>query len=158
MDREKILLGKPLGEILAMASLISPYQIQVALMDQQQYGNMKIGEILVLRGWLKQSTIDFFADQFPILLKNNVNKKIGEYLKLAGLLEDIQIKDVLLIQKRIGFKFGSITVLRGWLKQETIDFFIHCFFQANKGDSFSIYSEETFYDDSFSIESEETLY
>lgn len=141
MDKAKILLSKPLGEILQMANLISPYQIQIALMDQEQYYNTRIGEILALRGWLKQETVDFFADELPLILKNNIKKKIGEHFTSAGLLEDSQIKRVLLEQKQTGIKFGSISVLHGLIKQETLDFFLEYLYPEYQNDN--IFSRRT---------------
>ncbi|MGK7886357.1 MAG: hypothetical protein AB4057_17260, partial [Crocosphaera sp.] len=55
---------KPLlGEILRDADLITEAQLQTVLRDQQEYKDQKIGEILALRGWLKQETVDFFAEE-----------------------------------------------------------------------------------------------
>ena len=59
--RRKRWLSKPIGEKLEEAGLISKYQIEVALIDQVSYIESKFGEILALRGWLKQQTIDFFC-------------------------------------------------------------------------------------------------
>ena len=80
MKNSKILLQKPIGEILTMANLLSSSQIELALMDQKAYHNMRIGEIFVLRGWLKQKTVDFFADELPEIIENNWHKKLGQYL------------------------------------------------------------------------------
>lgn len=54
MENPEILLKKPIGEILEMANLLNSSQIQLALMDQKAYHDMRIGEIFVLRGWLRQ--------------------------------------------------------------------------------------------------------
>jgi hypothetical protein len=54
---------EPIGQVLKRAGLISEAQIQIALMDQSQYG-MLFGEILVSRGWLKPQTISFFLENF----------------------------------------------------------------------------------------------
>ena len=42
---------KPLGQLLNEAGLISAKQIEIALQEQVEIPQMKIGEILALRGW-----------------------------------------------------------------------------------------------------------
>lgn len=54
---------EPIGQILKRAGLLSDSQIQLALMDQNQH-NLLFGEILVMRGWLKPQTLNFFLDSF----------------------------------------------------------------------------------------------
>ena len=132
LDKRQLLLQKPLGLLLENASLISKYQLQVALLDQYRLNDMeefhlKIGEILALRGWIKQKTADFFVADFPDLLMSPRKHLIGLYLLSAGLLEKEQIKIILDEQKKISMKFGLIAVEKGWLKCKTIDFFIDCF-------------------------------
>ncbi|NJK49179.1 hypothetical protein HC931_14245 [Candidatus Gracilibacteria bacterium] len=58
-----------MGELLEDAGLVSPAQIEIALQDQTIYADMRIGEILALRGWLKQETADFFVDKLPTIKK-----------------------------------------------------------------------------------------
>lgn len=53
---------KQLGEYLVEAGLLSLAQVDVALMDQELTG-MRLGEILVKRGWIKQKTIEFIMEQ-----------------------------------------------------------------------------------------------
>ncbi|MDJ0716227.1 MAG: hypothetical protein QNJ54_18685 [Prochloraceae cyanobacterium] len=117
-------LSKPLGVILEQAGLVSTAQIQVALRDQILYTHLRLGEILALRGWVKQETIDFFVDKLPELLDSKIEQPIGEYLKQASLLNEDQIKIVLKKQKETGMLFGSLVVRLGWVKQTTIDFFV----------------------------------
>lgn len=52
--------AKPLGRYLVEAGLLTPAQIEVALMDQA-CTQMRFGEILAARGWVKQQTIDYFV-------------------------------------------------------------------------------------------------
>ncbi|NJL98478.1 MAG: hypothetical protein HC924_06490, partial [Synechococcaceae cyanobacterium SM2_3_2] len=54
---------EPIGQLLKRAGLLSDSQIQLALMDQHQH-NLLFGEILVMRGWLKPQTLNFFLDSF----------------------------------------------------------------------------------------------
>jgi hypothetical protein len=115
---------KPLGLILQEAGLVSPSQVEIALRDQGQYENLRLGEILALRGWLKQETADFFAEHWIDQLTNQQKKPLGYYLKSAALLNEEQISLILNEQEKLDLRFGALTVLKGWLKQETIDFFL----------------------------------
>ena len=114
----------PLGAILQEAGLISNAQIQVALLDQIEYEDLLLGEILALHGWLKQETADFFALRWPELLKQKHKQPMGEYLREAGLLTDEQIKDLLGEQEKTLIRFGALAVIKGYLRKNTIDFFI----------------------------------
>jgi hypothetical protein len=118
---------KLLGEILQEAGLVSPAQIQIALQDQSIYEDMRLGEILALRGWVKQETADFLVEQLPIISKQPNKKPLGIYLKEAALLDEEQIKTILAEQKLNldhRTRFGKLVVLKGWLKQSTVDFFL----------------------------------
>ena len=117
---------KPLGEILQEADLLSSAQIQVALQDQSIYQNMRIGEILVLRGWIEQKTVDFFAENWCRLLKENHKKPIGYYFREAGLLSPQQVQMILFEQrqKNLKIRFGKLAVEKGWLTRKTVNFFL----------------------------------
>jgi hypothetical protein len=115
---------QPLGEILQQADLVSAAQIQLVLQDQKIYTDLKIGEILALRGWVKQETSDFFASEWQRIIKQSEKKPIGYYLKQAGLLDEEQVTRILEEQKRIWMRFGALAVLQGSVKQGTIDFFL----------------------------------
>ena len=117
-------VAKPIGELLQNAGLISPSQIEVALHDQKCYQEMRIGEILALRGWVEQSTVDFFVKEWLYLLNTKDYQPLGFYLKKASLLTDKQIKMILTEQNQTCLRFGAIAVLKGFLKQNTIDFFL----------------------------------
>lgn len=117
-------LAKPIGELLQNAGLITPSQIEVALHDQQCYQEMRIGEILALRGWIEQSTVDFFVKEWFCLLKTKESQPLGFYLKKASLLNEKQIDLILTEQHQTCLRFGAIAVLKGFLKQNTIDFFL----------------------------------
>jgi hypothetical protein len=116
---------KPLGIILQQAALISPAQIQLVLQDQKIYTDLKFGEILALRGWVKQETSDFFACEWSKIINDTKRRPIGYYLQQAGLLDETQIENILTEQKRLWMRFGALAVLQGCVKQDTIDFFLH---------------------------------
>ncbi|AIE74302.1 MULTISPECIES: hypothetical protein [unclassified Synechocystis] len=112
-----------LGEILREADLITDAQIQVALQDQQ-YSPLPIGEILVVRGWLQQETVDFFAESWPRMVKTRDRRPLGYYLQQAYLLQEDQVNLILEEQRKLGIRFGSVAVLKGWVKQKTLDYFL----------------------------------
>lgn len=116
---------QPLGETLKEAGLICASQIEVALLDQDYYPELCLGEIMALRGWIKKRTADFFADEWFAAIGQKIHHPLGYYLKQAGLLNDKQIYYILAKQKQIGLRFGSIAVLKGWLQQTTLDFFLN---------------------------------
>ena len=53
---------KRLGGYLVEAGLLTPGQIDVALNDQMLTG-MRFGDILVMRGWVKQQTIEYLMQK-----------------------------------------------------------------------------------------------
>ena len=115
---------KPLGEVLRRAGLLSPAQLEVVLQDQKWQPNLRIGDILELRGWVKRDAIEFFAEQWPHLATGGRDHPIGYYFQQAGLLDDQQVDALLQEQAQAGLKIGALAVLRGWLSQETLDWFL----------------------------------
>lgn len=120
---------KPIGTILQEACLISTAQLEVALYDLHYHQDLRLGEILALRGWIKQDTADFFAEQWRNLIQEqSIKKPIGYYLHQAALLNEADIQSILKEQKIIWMRFGSIAVLQGLIKQETLEFFLKTLF------------------------------
>ncbi|MFN6559918.1 MAG: tetratricopeptide repeat protein [Nostoc sp. ChiSLP01] len=115
---------KPLGKVLQQADLISSEQIEIALKEQTKVTGLKLGEILVMHGWLKQETADFFSDKWPVLLEQKPKQPLGKYLKEAGLLNEQQIRTILAEQPYKKLRFGELAVLKGWLKPTTVNFFL----------------------------------
>ena len=126
----KFITFKPIGEILQEAGLITSPQLEVALRDQAYNKDMLLGEILALRGWIKQDTADFFVREWFKLLNKRVDRPIGFYLKQAGLLTEQDIKIVLLEQNKHSLRFGDTAVKQGLIKSTTVDFFIHNLFPS----------------------------
>jgi hypothetical protein len=100
-----IVKRKRIGEILLAADLVSPAQIDVALQDQQ-YNQLHLGEILALRGWIKQETADFFACQWSEKVTATGKLPLGYYFKEAALLNDRQIDTILAGKRFIGLNLG----------------------------------------------------
>ena len=125
-------LVKPIGEVLRNAGLVSTYQLEVALRDQTYYQDMRIGEILALRGWVEQSTVDFFVNEWLNLLHRKrsqpLNQPLGFYLKKASLLTEREIQMILAEQNQTCLRFGATAVIKGFVKQGTIDYFLNNLF------------------------------
>lgn len=133
-----------LGEILQHAHLVSPAQIEVALMEQAQQPERRLGEILARRGWLKQETADFFAQQWEALVAQSqtdsqspLKQPLGYYLQSAALLDESQIRAIISEQEqgRLWVRLGAFAVLKGWLKQSTVDFFVENLFPEHLNES-----------------------
>ncbi len=114
-----------IGVLLHQAGLIHPGQIQVVIMEQEVYEGLRFGEIIALHGWLKQETIDFFVKEWHSLLVDNPHQPIGYYFMRAHLLTEEQVNQILKEQWQTGYRFGAVAVMHGWLKQETVDFFLN---------------------------------
>lgn len=110
-----------LGQMLQDAGLLDPLQVKRVLTIQEQKPNLRFGEIVKDLGWLRQETVDFFAEQLPQIIGNQQRQPLGYYLKQAMLLDDEQINLILLEQKQKRLRFGELAVQKGWLKQQTID-------------------------------------
>ena len=118
------LVAQPMGQVMQEAGLINQGQVQVALMEQKIYTHLKFGEILALHGWVNQKTADFFAEELLHLVKKPKVTKIGRYFHQAGLLTNKDIQEILTEQFDLGIKFGFMAVLKGCIKQETLEFFL----------------------------------
>ncbi len=115
---------KLLGVILQEASLVSIPQIELALQDQTYYPDLRLGEIVAMRGWIKQETADFFAQNWLELLQQRKRQPLGYYLQQSALLEEKHLQAIIEEQRITGIRFGSIAVLQGLLKPQTLDFFL----------------------------------
>ncbi|MEB3160039.1 MAG: hypothetical protein VKL20_01120, partial [Synechocystis sp.] len=98
-------------------------QLEVALNNQLHFDYL-IGEVIALHGWVKKETIEFFAEHWFDLVLSSNPLPIGHYLQMASLLDQDQIAEILIEQKKMGLRFGATAVLKGWIKQETMDYFL----------------------------------
>lgn len=120
----KFITFQPIGEILQEAGLITNPQLDLALRDQEYYQDMRLGEILALRGWVQQNTADFFVQEWFNLINQRIEQPLGFYLRKAGLLTEEQIKIILSKQQKESLRFGVIAVKQGLIKENTVDFFV----------------------------------
>lgn len=117
-----------MGAVLQQAGLVSQEQIQQALMEQRNGKNLRIGEILAAQGKINPKTADFFADRWSIIVQENGEEKkrqpLGQYLKQAALLDEKQIQTILNDQQQSTLGFGEMAIAKGWLKPQTVNFFL----------------------------------
>jgi hypothetical protein len=113
-----------LGEILQEADLVSRDRVLLAVREQKYYPDLRIGELLALRGWISGKTADFFAECWPVPPERKRERPLGYYLAEAGLLDERQIAEILAEQEKMWLRFGSVAVLKGWLKKTTLNFFL----------------------------------
>lgn len=119
----------PMGQVLQDAELLSPDQVRMILATQAeikaQAQTRRFGELVVDRGWLPPETVNFFADQYPILGKAQHSQPIGQYLKAAALMDDDQIRTILTEQDLYGGRFGEIAVMKGWVPKGTVNLLLN---------------------------------
>jgi hypothetical protein len=118
-------------EILIQAGLLNEVQVQVALHDQTIHPDMRLGEILALRGWLAEETVDFFELLWAMRVQQADRRNIGQYFLEARLITEVQLNDVLAEQKISTLRFGEIAVLKGYIKEETVRYFVQHLFPQN---------------------------
>ncbi|MGK7941180.1 MAG: hypothetical protein AB4062_13715 [Crocosphaera sp.] len=131
---------QPLGTILQQAKLVTPYQVEEALSEQKKQPQRRLGEILADKGWIKQQTADFFAEQWQGVIKQAKQgspQSLGYYLREAGLIDDHQLRAILAEQGqgRLWMRIGALAVLKGWLNQTTVDFLLQHLHPDKAGDS-----------------------
>ena len=74
--------SKKLGNYLMEAGLLTAAQIEVALADQQITG-MRLGEVLVRRGWVKEETIEYLMQKVILPERTSSPDQSSSYLELS---------------------------------------------------------------------------
>lgn len=121
--KETILIKKT-GELLIDAGIINSNQVLVALWEQQNYPELRIGEILAYHGWINQKTADFFGEKIKrYLFKSLPGKTLEDYLLEAGLLHEEQIEEIRFEKTTKPSSFASIALEKGYIKPQTVAFF-----------------------------------
>jgi hypothetical protein len=131
----RIITFKPIGQILQEADLICASQLEVALRDQMYYQDLRLGEILALRGWIEQDTANFFAQEWFEIINRGIKHPIGFYLKRAGLLSEEDISNILVHQHKYSLRFGDTAVKQGLVKPNTVNFFLQNLFPSQLNNS-----------------------
>jgi hypothetical protein len=116
----------PLGYLLRQAGLVTDFQIKFALQAQKdKFKHLRLGEILVDQGWIEPETIDFFVEHLPTLHEQPDKKPLSQYLKMAKLLDDQQMNEILAENPKTNLQLGELAVEKGWLKPETLNLILH---------------------------------
>jgi pSer/pThr/pTyr-binding forkhead associated (FHA) protein len=114
------------GLLLLEAGLITPTELETAQTEQEKTP-LLLGEYLVVTERLRPETMEFFLrdeGEGQPLAQLPGKHPIGEYLKAAGLVTEHQIVEALRLQKRKKIYFGKALVERGFIKEQTLDFFL----------------------------------
>lgn len=74
--------SKKLGNYLMEAGLLTAAQIEVALADQQ-ITSMRLGEVLVRRGWVKEETIEYLMQKVILPERTASPDQTSSYLELS---------------------------------------------------------------------------
>ncbi|MEM9136959.1 MAG: hypothetical protein AAGB01_06385 [Cyanobacteria bacterium P01_F01_bin.42] len=78
-------------------------------------------------GWkddLSQKVPSHLLKETPQRRKIRQGKRLGSYLVEAGLLTPAQIQVALADQQLAGVRLGEVLVRRGWIKEETVEYFM----------------------------------
>lgn len=125
LEREKRSI--PIGRLLQDAGLVTEQQVRETLSEQFYQRHLLFGELSAKKGLIQPETADFFVEEFPLLRKAEKDYPLGEYFKVAGLLDQEQIRFILDQQRYGNLKFGEIAVQQGFLKSKTVEFFLDNF-------------------------------
>lgn len=74
--------SKKLGNYLMEAGLLTSAQIEVALADQQITG-MRLGEVLVRRGWVKEETIEYLMQKVILPERTSSQNQSSSFVELS---------------------------------------------------------------------------
>ena len=133
-------LTYPIIKNLRDADLLNEQEVWEAARIWKQMGG-KLEHILVDRMGIKSTTIKFFHNrEAGTSAKEQGCKRIGEFLRAAGLVSEGEIQFVLEELKKQGrsLKLGDALVEQGLVKQSTIDYFASRF--VNEGLEFSAHA------------------
>ncbi len=122
---------KQLGDYLVDAGLLSPAQVSVALSDQEATG-MRMGEILVTRGWVKQKTIEFLMEHVILpqrsaarqeleLTRRKMEQRVEQRLALQPQPQQSLKQDLMGVSQSQQFleqEFSSVSQLQQLLERE----------------------------------------
>ncbi len=121
---------QPIGQLLVEAGLIAKPQLDLALADQKTryYQDLRLGEILALRGWVSQQTSDFFVSSWQDILDKSATRnyqiKIEKCLYLAGLITRNQILEISQNRTLDQARLSAALLESGYIRQQTLDFFV----------------------------------
>ncbi|UZQ56116.1 hypothetical protein OOK60_08705 [Trichothermofontia sichuanensis B231] len=115
---------QPLGAWLVEAGLLTPYQVKVALVDQQYEPRYRFGEVLLSRAWIKVTTLEFFLHLERAFTPEFHRLKLGQRLQVAGLVGETEIQAAIAQQQQQRqLRLGQILCRQGLIQPKTADFF-----------------------------------
>lgn len=68
--------SKQIGSYLVDAGLVTSTQVKVALADQEKTG-MRLGDILIMRGWIKKQTLEYVVGKV-VELERSLGQPLGK--------------------------------------------------------------------------------
>ncbi|MEN9262243.1 MAG: hypothetical protein Q6L60_14905 [Thermostichus sp. HHBFW_bins_43] len=117
---------------LRKADLITRQQVQEVLELWQHQGG-KLTDILTTHLGLQDATIRFFSDEGYVARLSGC-RRLGEYLRAAGLVTDEELQRALQIHRQSGLRLGETLVQQGLIRPSTANYFAHTFTQAQQPD------------------------
>jgi N-acetylglucosaminyldiphosphoundecaprenol N-acetyl-beta-D-mannosaminyltransferase len=105
--------------------------LHLALAKSNQFAPLQVREIELTKDYSQksknrvaqissQSTVN---KEFSVSVKTKI-EPLGEYLVEAGLLTKRQVADALSEQQRSQMYLGDILIKKGWIKKQTLDYFL----------------------------------
>ncbi len=131
LPRESFILSLRLNQ----AGLMSESQIEIAIQDRNRHKDLTLEEIIILRGWLKEKTLDFFLEKLPKIINQPKTLSLAQCLEQAGLVSKEKIIDLLQSQQETGTNFDSLVMELGYIKKATLNFFINYLVKNDCDDS-----------------------
>ena len=112
----------PLGELLCKAGLLSPAQVNLILpMQKERNHRIRFGELASELGLLSPQTVDFFAEELPIIIEEKRILSIEEYLQQANLISRLHMKSS--IKNKSKSYFNRLSSEHNNLSPRTIKWF-----------------------------------
>lgn len=101
-----------MGEILVRQGLLTREELTSALSEQQQFPNLKLGEILVRRDYISLPQLKYY-------LKNQ-NIRLGDVLLEKKLIKPQKLNKIIYLQQKIDKKLGEILVERKLISEQQL--------------------------------------
>ncbi len=128
LDHLKMLTKRPIGQILLDAGLITPDDLNKALVEQAE-SNVQLGQILVNNGAIDQTILNAVLAiqndlaQLESALKTTAGEpeRLGELLIQTGRVTRADVESALAEQQKTREKIGEILVRRGLFTEDEIN-------------------------------------
>lgn len=127
-----------IGQLLKEAGIIAQPQLDLVLANQRMpvYSEMRLGELLMLRGWVSEQTMSFFVFRWSEIIreaKTGKRKvKLGQCIYEADLITREQVLALLREKKASKTDPYSLMLAHGYISQKTMNYFIKNLFHTKK--------------------------